>query len=599
MWFEQNAERWDREQTELTNAGITFQVDENLKTQGILRLNLLVTDQSALKDIPSNFLPLKLTVTFPMGYPFFRPMVYAQEIDLPRHQNFIEKNLCLLPRSSSFWLPETTLAEFLTEQLPKVLTQGMVTDPEILKSTIDEQAEPASEYYVAQANAPIILDTSLFDKIETPDKPIQFLGSIKLGIPSDNQAPARMLALECFDKDKISLGKLPASLENIFKSKGTASIYRTNQRPPVGNAQEDYKWLNKLLDEAKEKIHKFSHTVALKNSGTVNNVVGVTFPEEHLPGQLSWGWLFFVTGTLTIKNDQGRSVKQSYNYYAKVNRINTEELTFRIPSLKPIADESIAIFGLGALGAPSAIEFAKNGVGKIKLIDFDIVNAGTTVRWPLGMSVAGMFKTDALEKFIEENYPYVEVQKYYYPVGYVDIGEGELTQEALARIVSLDEILSDVSLVYDATAELGVTHFLSEESKRRKIPFMSLYGTKGVWGGAVMRSIPDATEGCWMCFQHSLSDGTIPTPPANMSGTIQAAGCGDISFIGASFELENIVNAGVRLAVGTMCLNAAGYPNIEDDIGILSLVDENEKPIFPVWKSYKLKKHPECPYCNK
>lgn len=600
MWFIDNAERWELELSAMIALGISFQIDEELKAQGFLRLTLEITSNSNLPEIPNEFLPLKLNAIFPPTYPFFRPMVFAPHINLPRHQNIIDKNLCLLPRSSTYWLPETTLADFLKEQLPKVLIHGMITDPKLLIANPDEQAEPISEYYRVEFNAPIILDTSIFDKIKTIDSSIQLLGSVKLGFPSEAEVPSRMLALECFDNTEKSIGKLPDIPENIFRFRQTGSIYRTSEAPPHGNPEEDYKWLNNLLTKENKKIKKFKHNVILKNGDTINNVIGITFPEEHILGQSSWGWLFLVSGTFALRNTKNKKASpQPYRYYAKVNRINTEELSFRIPTLKPLADKSVAVFGLGALGAPSAIEFAKNGIRQIRIIDFDIVNAGTMVRWPIGISAAGMYKTDALERFINDNYPYVDVKKYRYTVGGMEVGTGNITPDALSQMISLDQILSDVSMIYDATAESGISHFLSQEAKQRNIPFLSIYGTQGVWGGAVMRSIPNTTQGCWMCFQYGLHEGIYPTPPANQNGAIQAAGCGDISFTGTSFELDNIMSAGIRLAVSTLCLNADGYQNIEADIGILSLVDKNEEPIFPKWTSHQLMKHPKCPYCNK
>ncbi|MNR35744.1 hypothetical protein D3C85_1536110 [compost metagenome] len=114
-----------------------------------------------------------------------------------------------------------------------------------------------------------------------------------------------------------------------------------------------------------------------------------------------------------------------------------------------------------------------------------------------------------------------------------------------------------------------------------------------------MRAGQGITEGCWMCFQHGLFDGTYPTPPADINGSIQTAGCGDITFTGASFELSNIASSGVRLAVSTLCANEEGYDKMDVDIGILALVDDNQSPILPQWSSHQLVIHPQCPYCNK
>lgn len=598
MKFIDNQQRLDSEQAALKEKNISYTIDDDLKAQGILRLYLEITKESLIAGIPDQFLPLKLTVSFPDAYPFFRPMIYAPEIELPRHQNVMDKNLCLLPRITAYWLPETLLADHLHEQLPKLFEQGMVVDPHALQENPDEQAEPVSEYYSTVPNASIIFDTTGFDQIQTAPSPIEFLGKVKIGVPAEAEFPCRLLVSESHDNDGNILNKLPDNVARIFTPKAFGSIYRLQERPPTGIAETDYTHVNELLSKHHHKgISHFKHPVAVKHPHSITNVIGLTFPEEHTPGQISWGWLFIVTGVEVHKNAKGKKNKKHLIYYSKINRIGSTELNFRIPQLKPLAEKTVAIFGLGALGAPSAIEFAKNGVKQIRLIDFDIINAGTTVRWPLGLSAAGMFKTDAVEKFINDNYPLVEIQKFRFRLGEV-VGGGDVNLNSLPPPDYIDSILNDVSLIYDATAETGVTHFLAVEAQERKIPFVSIYGTKGVWGGAVMRQVPDVTEGCWMCFQYALQDQTIPMPPADDAASIQTAGCGDISFIGSSFELENISNAGVRLAVSTLCHDQDGYSAMSDDIGILSLVDENQALVFPTWANHKLHKHANCPYCN-
>lgn len=595
MWFIKHAERWNSEQEALKMLGISFEVDEELKAQGFLRLVLKITENSGITNIPTEFLPLKLSISFPDTYPYFRPLVYAEEIDLPRHQNRIDKNLCLLPRSPSYWLPQTTLAAFLEEQLPKVLVQGMITDPELLQRNKDEQAEPISEYYQVELDAPIIINTSGFDAIQTDDQKIQYLGQIRFGFEMARDIPNRILALECRDAKKNVLSSIPKVLENTFKSSQCGPVYRTSQPPPFGDCEKDFHWLTELLTADGQRIKKFDTSIRFKSGRTVGNVVAITFPEEHEPGIISNGWLFLVLGNLPSTK---RIAPSSFKYYARPSRMNNSELTFRIPKLQPLSKKSIAVFGLGALGAPSVIEFAKNGIKEIRLIDFDIVDAGTTVRWPLGISAAGLFKTDALESFLHDNYPFVQVKKFRYTIGGTLPAVGPLSKKQLLQIASLDEMMHDVSMIYDATAESGISHFLSEEAKNRIIPYLCIYGTQGVWGGAVMRAGQGISEGCWMCFQYGLHDGTYPTPPADIHGSIQTAGCGDISFTGASFELSNIVSSGVRLAISTLCAGEDGYENIDADIGILAMVDHDQRSILPQWSSHQLSIHPQCPYCN-
>lgn len=593
MWFHQYPQRWEDEQSSLKQYNIDFEVDEELKTLGYLRLFLLVTKESTLTGIPEKFLPLKLTVAYPKYFPFFRPTVFAEEIELARHQNTLNKNLCLLPRPTSNWLPETTIGSILNEQLSKVLTLGEVTDSETLQQNHDEQAEPVSAYYVTMLHAPVIIDTSQFDSTEAINDEIKLIGYLRLGVKSDETTPSRMFATETFDENRNSLGKhdFGLKLQNLG---GLAAVYRTKVPPPFKDPAKSYDW---FLGLAGQNRHQFRNPQVAKNGKAVTDVVGITFPEEHLPGVVSWGWLFLVKITNSFKPAKGKVKIEHFVHFTQANRFSLSELRFRIPNLDSLAKKKIVVFGLGALGAPSVLEFAKNGIGEISLVDFDTVNAGTIVRWPLGISTAGMFKTEALENHIKENYPYVSVKKYIYMVGAEDIGTLDISEDALSKFLSLEEILSEASLIYDATAEGGVSDFLCARAKERNIPFICVYGTPGIWGGVVMRYIPYVT-GCRMCFQYALQDGTIPKPPADDKGSIQAVGCGDISFTGTSFELGNIVNSGVRTAIGVLCDESGGYPNISGDVGILSLVDKNGNPTFPIWSAHQLNRHPSCPYCN-
>ena len=173
------------------------------------------------------------------------------------------------------------------------------------------------------------------------------------------------------------------------------------------------------------------------------------------------------------------------------------------------------------------------------------------------------------------------------------------------ELLEIDKILNNISLVFDASAEGGVTHFFAEECRRRKIAFVSIQATQGAVGGQILRVIPGKTEGCWMCsmWQRHANENEraeIEAAPFEKDAKIQTRGCGDITFTGTSFDLQNIVSAGVRLAVSSLCEGIKdAYPSFDWDVGVLALLDKEGKPILPEWKNYKLKKHPNCPYCER
>lgn len=137
-WWESWPGRLDHELTSLTNAGIAFQVDDEARLTGIVRLHLKV----ALGDRS-----IPLVVTFPDLYPFFRFEVAAPNEDLLYHQNPLSKRLCLLGRATINWDSRTTVASAITEQLPRVLHTSGKMDRASVAEVEEHQAEPIGDFY--------------------------------------------------------------------------------------------------------------------------------------------------------------------------------------------------------------------------------------------------------------------------------------------------------------------------------------------------------------------------------------------------------------------------------------------------------------------
>lgn len=71
---------------------------------------------------------------------------------------------------------------------------------------------------------------------------------------------------------------------------------------------------------------------------------------------------------------------------------------------------TVAICGLGGLGSNIAIALARAGIGKLILIDFDIVDITNLHRQQYKASQIGMSKTEALRENLMEIAPYVEIE---------------------------------------------------------------------------------------------------------------------------------------------------------------------------------------------
>jgi molybdopterin/thiamine biosynthesis adenylyltransferase len=224
----------------------------------------------------------------------------------------------------------------------------------------------------------------------------------------------------------------------------------------------------------------------------------------------------------------------------------------------------------------------------LRIVDHDIVDPGTIIRWPLGISVAGLLKTETIKNLISDHYPYTQVVAITHRVG-------ALRGNGTTDLKILDELVDGADLVYDATAEVGIQHLLSDLARQRRLPYLCVSTTAGAWGGLVVRIRPGRTEGCWLCLQHALMDESIPSPPADPTGQTQPAGCADPTFTGASFDVGQIALAGIRLAISTLLDGkSGGYPNVDWDVAVISLRTSGGEIIAPQFDTFKLNRHPSC-----
>jgi sulfur carrier protein ThiS adenylyltransferase len=77
-----------------------------------------------------------------------------------------------------------------------------------------------------------------------------------------------------------------------------------------------------------------------------------------------------------------------------------------------IKESVVGIAGLGGLGSAIAIALARIGVGKLILVDFDIVEPSNLNRQQYSIHQIGMPKVEALQKNIADINPYVTLQIY-------------------------------------------------------------------------------------------------------------------------------------------------------------------------------------------
>lgn len=114
---------------------------------------------------------------------------------------------------------------------------------------------------------------------------------------------------------------------------------------------------------------------------------------------------------------------------------------------------SVLIVGTGGLGSPLALYLAAAGVGRIGLVDFDVVDESNLQRQVIhGQSTVGMSKLDSAERRIKDLNPFVQVDKYNVPL---------MSDNALDIMAPYDVVVDGTDnfptryLVNDACVKLG------------------------------------------------------------------------------------------------------------------------------------------------
>jgi len=164
-----------------------------------------------------------------------------------------------------------------------------------------------------------------------------------------------------------------------------------------------------------------------------------------------------------------------------------------------LAESSIAVFGLGALGCTMAESLARAGVGTLKIVDRDFIELSNLNHQILyDESKIGLPKAEAAEKRINEINTEVDVES-----KVLDIGPD-----------NVEELTEDVDLILDGTDNMEVRYIINDACVMRSVPWIytAVLGTYGM----TLNIIPEKTP-CLRCL--------IPEKPsAGSMETCESAG---------------------------------------------------------------------------
>jgi len=514
-----------------------------------------------------------LKVVYPDAFPIFRPEVYAPELALSRHQNPYEKNLCLLETPTRAWSTTDTAAWLVAERVPFLL--GVVrAGGETLARNEVPQGEPES-FYIARAPGTAVL---------IPEEALQLPRDIGFGDAYFSFSEERVGTAVHVLLRQVN-GRTPSG-----KSKPVAHADAQLQERFAGPTLEG-RWVRvehapgrdpESYFAAAEDIHRgFGNPPWQAVGGDEISILGVVFQEEVQRGVWEDGWLF------AVRFRQKRPHRQSGSYLTKGERAAADDFFARLPRLRGIETRGGALVGLGALGAPLALELARAQIGELRLLDDDLVEAGTIVRWPIGVPAIGSAKTGILEGTIRQQYPRTLCRSVVHRLGTATVDHDREND-----FVVLEQLFAGAHVVIDASAEIGVQQLVADVAREHELPQVYLWATEGAYGGVVARIVPGET-GCWFCLQLAIEDGSVVAPPREPAGTTQPRGCGTPTFTGENFNLLPIVAQAARVITGVLLETLP----IGQDVFVMALRVGDDAAPAPLWTTYSLERHPRCTVC--
>lgn len=568
----------------LKRAGVTPDIDPDALARGRLVLSF---------DWPLDAkTTLRLKAIYPDSFPHLRPQVFLQGgLDNPpaRHRSPVEGNLCLLGRDTRQWVPSWTLQKLLSEQLADAINGTGDEDP---------QGEPADYWWnqLGPRGTYCLVDSrwELGDVQE---------GSLVLQIMQVGTRKQRV------EREPVKVPLIHAAVVEVRDAARNVLHEWEGALPPAIAAGQriTIPWVRlpeTILPDANIRQQAKALRLAFPRleHGQAQNVgrdmtvrlFAVSHPIEIGPGELGPGWVFFIyfghpNAFKTKKGTKPRNAPSSTMTVLPAFRAGPQDIGYRVPAVQTLRGKSILVAGVGAVGAPAAVELARNGIGVLHLLEYDLVEPGNTVRWPLGASVWGSSKLVALRDFLNREYPATKVEIHHHCLGQTGSDEADRAGEEGDDAV-LAAILPKVDLVIDGSASHGVTTLLDERCRQVGVPLVSLFATPTLEGGAVMRFAGEG--GCANCLEYAWERGLVTRPPGsnNDDQLIQPPGCAERTFIGAGYDLQELSLQAIRLVVQTLSEQQPSSSVIQT----LSLVDDEGQRCPPRWRIDHLQTHPEC-----
>ena len=163
--------------------------------------------------------------------------------------------------------------------------------------------------------------------------------------------------------------------------------------------------------------------------------------------------------------------------------------SFGIEGQNKLRKSSVLCIGAGGLGSPCTMYLAAAGIGKLGIIDMDVVDESNIQRQILhGSNDIGVKKIDSAKDTLQEINPYVKLELY-------DQAFDENNAEVIAK---------NYDIIIDGTDNFPSRYLVNDTSVLLGIPYV--YGSIFRFEGQVTVFSPSDGGPCYRCL--------FPDPPA-------------------------------------------------------------------------------------
>ncbi len=229
---------------------------------------------------------------------------------------------------------------------------------------------------------------------------------------------------------------------------------------------------------------------------------------------------------------------------------------------KKLRAASVLIIGAGGLGCPIALYLTAAGIGRLGLVDFDVVDRTNLQRQILyGESVVGVPKVEAAAERLKDLNPDVEIETY---------PERLTSENAL-------QIMSDYDIIIDGTDNFPTRYLTNDAAVILGKPYIygSIFRFEGQVSVFLSRPFNGFDRGpCYRCLFPS------PPPPGAVPSCAEGGVLGVLPGIVGALQATEAI----KLIVGI------GEPLI----GKLMLIDT----LRMEFKTVRIRRNPNCPVCG-